>query len=398
MNDSGHLFRTAYDELFSWCKQHDFAGHDPFDALNSRLFQATPLAQSRNARFIWTQLIKRSPSDFRALARVPAERNAKGIALFALAQISNHRRAKTEESAKRAQHFLSELRSMRVDDYSNAAWGYNFDWQSRNFYAPRNTPTIVPTAFAARAFIEAVQPLRLFQKDQRDEYLRTARSVCDFILHDLPRTVDNENELCFSYAPNSDTRIFNATLLAAEVLACVGKLTGEGQLCSAARRATQYVVNNQRPDGSWSYGADPNQSWIDNFHTAYILFSLKRIIAASSLGSGFRPALERGYRYWKDNFFLAEGWPKYYHDDPYPADAHAGASAIITFLECVELDKDAVRQAQNIATWTIQNLRDTRGFFYYQRRRFYTVRKPYMRWTQAWMLYALARLLEEETD
>jgi hypothetical protein len=50
--------------------------------------------------------------------------------------------------------------------------------------------------------------------------------------------------------------------------------------------------------------------------------------------------------------------------------------------------------AQQIASWTIQNLRDKRGFFYYQRRRFYTVRTPYMRWTQAWMLYALARLLE----
>jgi hypothetical protein len=54
-----------------------------------------------------------------------------------------------------------------------------------------------------------------------------------------------------------------------------------------------------------------------------------------------------------------------------------------------------LRMAQNVATWTINNLRDSRGFFYYQRRRFYTVRKPYMRWTQAWMLYALSRLLEE---
>jgi hypothetical protein len=54
--------------------------------------------------------------------------------------------------------------------------------------------------------------------------------------------------------------------------------------------------------------------------------------------------------------------------------------------------------ARNIASWTIQSLRDSRGYFYYQKRRFYTVRKPYMRWTQAWMLYALARLLEEKTD
>jgi len=388
------LFQSVYDELLSWCRKHDFAGHDPFDALNSRIFQATPLAKSRNARLIWTQLLKRSPADFRVLARVPAERNAKGIALFALAQIANYRRVKTEECADQARSLLFELLSMKLDRYSGACWGYNFDWQSRNFFAERGTPTIVPTAFAARALIDAAQALQ----DSRDVYLQTARSVCDFILKDLPRTIDNETELCFSYAPNSDTRIFNASLLAAEVLASVGRLSGEHDFCDAAERATRYVVNNQREDGSWLYGTEPKQSWVDNFHTAYVLFSLKRIINMSSCGSEFQPALQRGYEYWKNNFFLAEGWPKYYHDDPYPADAHAAASAIVTFLECRELDRDASKLAQRVASWTIQNLRDSRGFFYYQRRRFYTVRKPYMRWTQAWMLYALARLLEDKTD
>lgn len=389
-------FQAAYDELFSWCQEHDFAGHDPFDALNSRLFQSTPLAQSRNARLLWTQLVKRSPADFRDIARVPAQRNAKGVALFALAQIANYRRIKTEETRAQVQWFLSELLAMKVDGYSGAAWGYNFDWQSRNFFAPKGTPTIVPTAFAARALIEA-QDLEDLH-DLQDECLQVARSVCEFILRDLPRTVDNETELCFSYAPNTNTRIFNASLLAAEVLASVAKLTGEQELSTLTQRATRYVVNQQRPDGSWFYGTGPKQAWIDNFHTAYILFSLKRIIELSTFGSEFQPALERGYEYWKSNFFLAEGWPKYYHDDPYPADAHASASAIVAFLECVELDKKAATLARNVASWTIQNLRDARGFFYYQRRRFYTVRKPYMRWTQAWMLYALARLLEEQTD
>jgi hypothetical protein len=55
--------------------------------------------------------------------------------------------------------------------------------------------------------------------------------------------------------------------------------------------------------------------------------------------------------------------------------------------------------ADRILRWTLEHLRDSRrGFFYYQRRRFYTVRTPYMRWTQAWMLYALARRLEGMKD
>src|SRR6185436_14114905 len=217
-------------------------------------------------------------------------------ALFTLAQIANHRRVKTEESATAVSKFLSALLAMKADGYSGAGWGYNFAWQGRNFFAPRGTPTIVPTAFAARALIEAGY----------DE----ARSVCDFIMNDLPRTIDTESEVCFSYAPHTNTRIFNASLLAAEVLASVGKTTGERELIDLAERATRYVVNNQQPDGSWLYGAEPKQAWIDNFHTAYVLFSLKRITDTLRKNE-FQQALERGYRYWKNTFFLADGWPKY---------------------------------------------------------------------------------------
>lgn len=381
-------FTAAYQQLLSWCLKNDFAGHDPFDALNSRLFRATLFARSRNARLLWTQLLKRSPADLRAFALVPRERNAKGIALFALAQLATYRRLKTETAAQQARNLLSLLLSMRVAGFSGIAWGYNFDWQSRNFFAPRGTPTVVPTAFAARALIEASREF------PNGEYLVAARSVCDFLLRDLPRTVETESELCFSYAPNTNTRIFNASLLAAEVLASVGQMTNDSTLCATAARAARYVVNQQQPDGSWKYGTEPAQSWIDNFHTAYNLFSLKRIISACSPGAEFQQSLQKGYRYWTQTFFLADGWPKYYHDALYPVDAHAAASAIVTLLECRDLDDRSTRMAEQVAAWTIQNLRDERGFFYYQRRRFYTVRKPYMRWTQAWMLYALGRLLE----
>ncbi len=388
-NEHGDLLRNTFQQLLTWCREHDFAGHDPFDGLNSRLFQATPLRRSRNARLVWTQLVKRSPPDLRTIARVPAERNAKGIALFALAQLANHRRLRTIESSTQTRQILAQLLTLQLDGYSGAAWGYNFDWQSRNFFAPRGTPTIVPTAFAARALLEAAHEFH------DEAYLATARSVCDFIIHDLRRSEETGAEVCFSYSPESETRIYNASLLAAEVLASVGAITGEMELCTLAERAARYVVNHQAEDGSWTYGATMEQSWIDNFHTAFVLFSLARIIKAGERGKEFRQSLDRGYQYWRNHFFLADGWPKYYHDNPYPADTHAGASAIVTYLELRDLDTDASRLAEDVAAWMIRNLRDERGFFYYQRRRFYTVRKPYMRWSQAWMLYALARLLED---
>jgi len=310
---------------------------------------------------------------------------------------------------------------MRLKGFSGACWGYNFDWQSRSFFLPRGMPTIVPTAFAARALCEAAEVFG------HDEYLPFARTVCDFILTDLNRTADTDEEMCFSYSPLDQTRVFNASLLAGETLANVGTLTGERTLFDFAIRAARYVVQRQREDGSWTYGADSHQAWSDNFHTAFILTSLSRVMvteraereveasrndSSPEAGRGpdprnshevvdatgsqkqFNDALRRGYEFWRERFFLEDGWPKYFPDRLYPADAHSAASAIVTLVELSQRLPEAITLAHRIAEWACDNLRDRRGFFYYQRRRFYKVRIPYMRWSEGWTMYALARLLE----
>ncbi len=390
---------SAFDGLAAWCSARGYAGHDPFDGLNSRLFQATPLlGRSRGARLVWTQAFKRSPVNLRAAARVPAGRNAKGTALFALAWLARWRTTQAGEAEAEARRLLEDLLNARIEGAGGAttAWGYNFDWQGRAFYAPRGTPTVVPTAFAARALVEAAQAFG------DEPYLAAARGACEFILRDLNRSDESADEVCFSYSPLDRTRVFNANLLAAETLAAVWSLTGEDELKHEALRAARYVVRRQRVDGSWTYGADNYQSWADNFHTAFVLTSLARLVAAGVDESGeLSKALRRGDAFWRENFFLADGWPKYYHDRQYPADAHAAAAAIVCLAGLSELsdaDDGARLLAQRIARWSLRHLHDRRGFFYYQRRRFHTVRTPYMRWTQAWMLYALARLLEGMRD
>ena len=98
----GELERV-YEELRAWCRERGHAGHDPFDALNSRLFRATPLKHSRLARLAWTQAFKRSPVNLRPLALVPAGRNAKGTALFALAALARLLAAELLDPAEAAE-------------------------------------------------------------------------------------------------------------------------------------------------------------------------------------------------------------------------------------------------------------------------------------------------------
>jgi hypothetical protein len=393
-------FADVYLKLEAWCRARGYAGHDPFDALNSRLFQATPLRRSRLARLLWTQAFKRSPVNLRPLALVPAGVNAKGTALFALAALSRLRAGAGAGSGvgdgTGARDLLDSLLAARVESRGGRAWGYNFDWQGRAFFAPRGTPTVVPTAFAVRALTEAAA---LFGGE--GEYLKAAREACEFVLRDLNRSGEGEAELCFSYTPLDRTRVFNASLLAGEALAVTGALTGERELLCAAASAARYVVRRQREDGSWAYGADSYQGWADNFHTAFVLTSLARLrrSAAGALGGedeeAFRAAEQRGYRFWRERFFLADGWPRYYHDRSYPADAHSAGAALVAFAELSAEHPEALDAARLVARWAARNLSDARGFFYYQRRRFYTARTPYMRWSQGWMLYGLARLMEE---
>ena len=383
--------QTAHRELWQWCRVQGLSGYDPFDGLNSRFFQALPTRHSRAARLAWTQLHKRSPINFRSLVGIPRERNAKAIALFALAALADFRRNPTRENEIEARELLDDLIWMGLKGYKGACWGYNFDWQSRSFFVPRGTPTIVPTAFAARALCEAAEVL------SRDDYLPVARTICDFILNDLNRSEEAGDELCFSYSPLDRTRVFNVSLMAGEVLARVGNLLGEASLIDLAERATLYVVRRQQQDGAWQYGADSNQLWSDNFHTAYILTSLARIMESGSPPAaepGFDNALRRGYDFWTERFFLRDGWPKYFPARLYPADIHSTASAIQALVELRGRIPATLVLARQIAGWAMESLRDPTGFFYYQRRRFYKVRIPYMRWSQAWMTYALARLRE----
>jgi hypothetical protein len=437
-------FENVYEALRAWCRARDYAGRDPFDALNSRLFQRTPLRRSRLARLAWTQLHKRSPVSMRTLARVPKERNSKGTALFALAALARLRTTHERADADSALRLLDDLLAARIQTPHGDAWGYNFDWQGRAFYAPRGTPTLVPTSFAVRALVEAVETLGEFDADavsfedaalvgNASKYAWAARGACEFVLRDLNRSFETDEEVCFSYTPLDGTRVFNASLLAGEALASVGALTREEELFDYGLRAARYVVRHQRDDGSWAYGADSYQTWADNFHTAFVLTSLARILraceratvegdavgnsavegdavksvevervavergrveSATVVAGEIRRAIERGYRFWRESFFLADGWPKYYHHAKYPADAHSAGACIVACVELKELEQGALSLAARVARWAVGNLFDRRGFFYYQKRRFYTVRTPYMRWSQAWMMYALARLLE----
>jgi hypothetical protein len=382
--------QDIYDKLFAYCESEKFAGYDPFDGLNSSIFQATPFRKFTISRLAFLQFVKRSPFNLRPILRIPKGVNAKGIALFSLAELSRFRATNENIHADNAKSLLEVLSGLTIEINDRKSFGYNFDWQSRAFFAPKGTPTIVPTAFAAQAFTEG------FELFGDESYLKIAASICDFIVADLNRIDETVDEVSFSYTPIDRSVIFNASLLAGECLARIGEIRSNEEYLNLAEKSANYVIKRQKENGSWAYGSKLRHSWVDNFHTAYILLSLYRL---QNLIPNFncQETIDRGLDFWLDNFFLADGTPKYFENSVFPVDIHSASAAIVALAELSELNERCLPMAELVADWTIENLQSESGFFYYQKRRFYTEKTSYIRWANAWTAYAISRLLEVKT-
>ena len=70
----------------------------------------------------------------------------------------------------------------------------------------------------------------------------------------------------------------------------------------------------------------------------------------------------------------------------------------ILFVTLSKLKKYAEHKelADKVVNWTITNMQDSEGYFYYQLKQFFSSHIPYMRWSNAFMFNALSYYLLEQ--
>jgi hypothetical protein len=375
--------RDITEGLLDYCRREDWAGYDPYDALNSRVFRATPFSRSKYCRIAFTQFMKRCPINFRPLLGVPKKRNPKGTALFITALLKLKKVGVYADDVT-IQMLVDDLIRARSQEQSHTCWGYSFAWQMRGALVPEGSPNIICTTFAGNALLDAWQTFR--RQDCLDHAISAAGFLKERLYDDL-----GAGEACFNYTLVSKSRIHNANLLGAAFLARLAQITQRAGLAELVGKATRYSVRKQASDGSWAYGEHPTQKWIDNFHTGYNLCALQTIKDATG-SVEHDQAIRKGLDFYLNNFFLAEGTPKYYHDRTYPIDIHSAAQSLLTLSRFPDV-RGTTEQCACVLTWTLANMQNANGSFRFQKHRFYSNSVPYMRWSQAWMLTALGALL-----
>jgi hypothetical protein len=377
--------KTAILKLLDFCQANDWAGYDPYDALNSKVLEALPFLNSRIPRIVLTQGLKRSPFNIRPFLFIPRVQNAKAIALF-LAAFVKLSKAEEINLGDLVPRMIDRLIALRSPGVPYWCWGYSFPWQTRTIIVPAGAPNLVSTTFVANALLDA------YEQSQDSACLSMAESAAEYIVKELYWSGDG-SAAGFSYPqPSLRVEVHNANFLAAALLCRIHKHTGEKKFIAPALRVARHSAAKQRADGSWWYAEGPSQRWVDNFHTGYNLCAL-RSIGRDSNTSEFDSCIRKGFAFYRAHFFREDGAVRYFHDRTYPIDIHCVAQSIITLVELQDLGSDNIPLARSALQWAMNHMWNDRGYFYYRVLRFGTIRTPYMRWSLAWMLLAMSALL-----
>ncbi len=370
----------ACARLRGWIEAEGFRGWDPYDGLNSPLLKAATLGL-KWPRIAAIQAVKRSSVNLRPLLGVRKGYNPKGLGLFLWGYAKLFAASDGQDDAARdcAFELLALLEQCRAETAHGNGWGYNFDWQSRAFYVPKGTPTIVNSSFIGHALLDA------FAHIGDERFLALALPIRDFILSDLHRTLAENDSFCFSYTPLDRTVVHNANLLGASFLIRLERQDPSPAGREAALSALAYSMARQRADGSWWYADTDHQQWIDSFHTGFNLQAIRWFLAAGE-AEEWRGAYERGVRFYAERFFEADGTAKYFHDRREPEDIHSYAQALAFFVGEGAIYRPLV---DRVASTMLARFQDPRGFFYFQRRGGRPIRIPYIRWAQAWAFHGL---------
>ena len=374
----------SIQKLSRWLDDNDYRGYDTFDGLNARFVR--PLTFETNfLRTVLQQGVRRFPLNLRPVLGVTRERSTKGMGFLARGFMRLHDSTGDKAWADKARYALDWLIDNQSPGYNGACWGNHFDYQSRSFYLPKKMPTVVWTSLIGHAFLDG------YDHFQDARYLNVAVSACEHILRDLQTFPDGEG-VCITYVPGKNSQVHNANTLGGSLLARTYSHTHNESYRELARKAIQYTAQYQRPDASWYYGEKANLHWVDNFHTAYVLDCFKYYMQGTG-DDQFCPKMASGYEYWKKTFFLADGTPRYYDRKTLPIDIQCSSQAIDTLVFFKEDDPGALPLAAKVALWTIENMQDDSGYFYYRRYSNWLVNKtPTLHWGQATMMSALAAL------
>lgn len=387
MDQLSDSISRSINRLLKWI-DHSYLGWDPYDALNSvrfNHFQKWPDL----CKIAIIQVNKASPINFRSILAIQPGIDTKGISIFLQGYCKLYDSGIPGPLEEDGPVLYSKLIKEKILNNNTISWSshyFNYINIKGSILTP-DTPDLIGSSNAMKAICQYAD-----HKDLDIEH------IIDKYYNYLVNNFDHDHG-CFAYGhhiknkyvPNLDAEVISSYRYAKRIV----ENDDINRLCLVSLKK---LIEYQNNDGSWYYSYyhdGKNRKQLD-FHQGYIINGLiDSIDVYPNMENEIVESIGRAVNSY-DSIFSSDGRGYYRYPRRYPTDIHNQAQGIITYSKLYDLfeSRRFNDMSKIICKWTIENMQDPTGYFYFQRGRLLANKIPYMRWSQAWMMLALSEILK----
>lgn len=184
-------------------------------------------------------------------------------------------------------------------NYSGYCWGLNFNWvYSAQHIYNKNIPFSTHTPYPLEALV------KYYRITNDEKLLEPIKSVFLFLEYDLKVMEETDDILIMSYGVEKDRIVTNSNSYIMFMYALLIDFfpEKEGYIKLKIKKIYSFLKLIQKKDGSWLYSPYDTNSFIDCFHSAFVLKNIYKTSRIVDLNLS-NQVIEDGYKYIKNNFF-----------------------------------------------------------------------------------------------
>ncbi len=204
---------------------------------------------------------------------------------------------KSEDYLRYAKIHIDWLLENSSKGYSGYCWGTGFEIViSDTLIYDKNVPFSTNTPYILEALFS------YYQITKDDEVLRVLKTVYQFYEKDLLVLEEDEHLLITSYGPFKDRVVTNAvsyTMFAYSIF--YQFIEDKAYIEKKIKKMYNFIVSVQQEDGSWFYAPYDKNSFIDCFHTVFVLKNIIKSQKVIQLQA--ENTIEKGYSYLQNSFY-----------------------------------------------------------------------------------------------
>ncbi len=379
-----------FAKMYEWVKRENYVGYDPYDWGISPLSHKLPY----HLNLLMSQLNLYSPLNLRKIFKIKKGTSNKSLALFAQAYLKYYRVSKDAKFLNEASKVLELLEENSIPVGKGIGWAsYYFPFIRKNHMLSPDQVDIIATSEALKAY-------SLVYKIFKDEKYREVAGAIVTLIHSK-FLGEYSGDVYIKYFPGEREKIvFNVSGLVLSAFSEYLKYVEKREdIINLGTSLFEFLAKYQDRSGVWPYSYFPKERRFHyqiDYHQGFIIDGLVNFYPfVNDKDNRYLQVIKKGVNYYKNYQFDPGGFSYYRVPRKYPVDIHNQAQGIITFSNLYDKfgDEEYLNFAWKIARWTIENMRDPSGYFYTHKWPIITNKIPYIRWSQAWMMLALATLM-----